>query len=870
MALESEISKLKERDAKLVSHSRNPLTGDWELVTKWDVADRAMQESLIKVLYQYTSVGPGGDSDTITNESHLTARQFVDNPVVNGIPYQGRWRLVTVAPQPPGARKDPDGVYRVLRRGYMMTLDWAEARLLSDNRLPGNNVSVPGVNGAESAPAAAHMFARFYNVSPQHWSSILAGIGLGNEIAISALQNQNLGGNWHVSMARPQPAEDGSYVIDVLLSKPMFVISDYSDAGGDREVRRWKLVGVARALGQTIIDQWELLGPGRSASGDAGAESPYMSITLSLDSPVLQNLTIGPIPTSCDTSLTLHFGWGYTKAQAGEFISSHSAVLQSNQTRKIREVQTRGNGLYDIIIEEETITYEAGKHVVQFILHVGAAVQVAREWGYGVPMSRLDAIKASYAHGVVGYTAEIEITRKDNCSFDYRGNIVRKTAPIISETLNGGTPYRRITLRKILNQISAMATSLVTTRGQTVAHEVDVDQDGTRAILERIETESNDTATAAVTTAARTESIIANTGVEPASVVAQTETLDGVSVETERLASRGNGLWEWVRRRIARLTLAVTVTVGAKYETLVTKVGLFRRSEAEAEAAAAPTGVGVETEASVEVEPDGMARLRKQTRTKAPFLVSGLRSGTALEPATSSIGLHVDAAATAASALGTAPTRGQLREFQLLPEKDGTGQYRLVEVSGGEYVAAAVKIAGNGLFEIHETKGRNVLNPADHNLEPTQYGTFVHEINQRGLHDFAKRLLTMAGGAATLTVEVRKATLIEEDRQIKYVEPTLRKRQYDDKGRLERITEVTMVVALIVTMQRTITETTTRTYSLEKIDADTVSDGESVVQHNEDPGFWVRDSLVRVRGAWSSPSVTQHVLATIQSTDVSS
>jgi len=879
MSYETEIPLFKEKDAKLVSHTRNPLTNDRELVVRWDVTSQNVMDTALSMLDTYGDVGTGLDGDVVANAGQLTAKKYVENPMASGKVYAGRWRVISVSPFPPGyPRKDSDGIYRTLRRGYMTSLDWTEARLLTDTQLPGNNVSVPGVTGAESADTARHLLARFYNVSPQHWNAIMASIPVGTSISIAALQSQDLGAEWHVSLARPQSADDGSYTIDVLLSNPMFVHSGYSDAGGDREVRRWTLEGVPRALGQTLIDQWELLGPGRSAMGSASAQGEYMTISLSLDSPTLQNLTIENIPTSCDTTLTLHFGWGYTKAEAGVFITSHSGALAANQSRKIRQVQTRGNGLFDIIIEEETVTFDAAKHILTFDLHIGAAVNNLTEWAYHVPLTMLATIKTAYAHGQVGYSSSFEVLRTDHCSFDYKGVILKKTAAIESETLNGGNPFKKLTLKKIINQIIALVTPVVSVRGVTVQHDVDVDQDGTRVIVERTETETNDTATAAVTTAGKIESVVINTGVEPSAVAAQTETVDGVSVETERLASKGNGLWEWARRKITRRSLTLTIADGVAYMRRTFFTGTMTRAEALTALPSAATAVGASIEASVRVDADGMAQVEKSTIQKSSFILPNIKSGTALEPETNRIGIQVNAEAIA-NGLATAPVRGEKRSFELVPEPDGTGKYKLQEVAGGQYIAPELLVESNGLIEIYEIRGRNVDAISDHDFvsggaSPT-FGEMRHEINDRALSDFVRRTLKMAGNAATLQVTVSNKSYTEEDRQLKYADVSSRKRFYDSSGRLEKVKQYTSSYVYELIFTRAVNETTVRVYSLAKLDADATTtsatqDQSSQVRHDAQYNFWVKETTTITKAAaWSFANKGRNYAGFSESTETS-
>lgn len=816
MALKAEIQYLKEKDAKLVTHSRNPLTRDWELVTKWEVSDVNFFASLLTTLETYGSVGPGSlgsTPDPIVDSAQLTAKKYVDDPMANGKVYAGRWRVISVAPFAPGSsKKDSDGVYRVLRRGYMTALDWTEARISGEtSKLPGNALSVPGVAGTTSDNPCNHYFCKFYNVSPDHWKSIMASIAVGtvHEGDIT-IQGQNIGNGWHIAMARPQQADDGSYTIDVLLSKAQFVVADYSDAGGDRQVRRWHIHGVPRALGQTIINAWELLGPGRSASNGAGADSPYMTITLTLDSPVLQNLTVGPIPTSCDTSLTLHFGWGYSKIEAGEFITSHSGVQGAGMSRRIRQVQTRGNGLFDITIEEETIAFDEGKHVVTFTLDIGANVENVKEWGWHAPMSRLDAIKAAYDHGKRGWRSNFELTRKDNCTFDYVGTI---------------------------------------------------------------EKETNDTATVATTTPAIAETIVGNTAMTPEQITsaAVTDDVDGVSFQND-LVNLGNGLWKWFRRKILRLPLNVTVTGGTAYMTITRVLGLYKRADAAELMAAAPSVVGVSISAVADVEPDGMVKVDKATATKSALTVPGIKSGTVLEPETSEFGLNTDAIAKALT-LGTAPVRGEKRLFELVLDRtaDGTAVHRLVEIAGGEYVATPIVIFNNGLVKITETQGQNKYVVADISLGAS-LGDANHQINERALSNFAKRVLTLFNDEATLQVTVDRKSRTEEDRHLKYVDPTLRKRTYDANGKLEKITEYVNQYVIELLWTRAITEVTVRTYSLASLSADTTStsatqDQESNVEHDPRWSMWIKNTMTRTKGTWDYKNPKQNYIGLLVSSD---
>lgn len=418
------IAILSERRARSLQ-SRDPsVYPDGTITRYWPNIPREDLDDCILFLERSTSA-KNGDK----------AQAFVDDPMVGAKKRSGRWRNVFV-----DTRQEQDQSYTILQtlaeglRTTVLnsatppTIDFSGCRLVNDKKLLGNSSSVTGISNTTSHDPERYLLVRFTAISPDHTSAIMAQIGEATYTA-PRIRGEEYAGEWSNIYATSQLAEDGSRTIDLLLARPQFTLNAYRDFGGSAETGLTYLWNVPKNLAQTIMDAWKT-GVGKSAIPTFSKDGGLVDIVLSGKTGIPENLTISGIGINCNTTATYHFAWGYTEAQVGTFVSAHS-TQSAGLSRTVR-TDTRGDGYYDVTIEERTFGPHTGSLVdFSIVIPTGTKITETQYYGYNLRTTELANIRAAITADAtaVGKSVAFKITREDDCSHDFEA-VVRLVTQI--------------------------------------------------------------------------------------------------------------------------------------------------------------------------------------------------------------------------------------------------------------------------------------------------------------------------------------------------------------------------------------------------------------------------------------------------------
>lgn len=837
MAFEQELKFLDPKAANVIGNEPNPQTGDHELRLFWACSKDDLRESAVRFLKTY---------GWATN--HPTAQTYVENPVIDGKTYTGRYRVAGISQLITGREDKPDGIILTLRRGYMTTVDWTEARIAGDHRIASNGSQVTGIDDTTSNNPIRHMLVQFHNVSPLHKKAIADSLAAGSTITSPVIQGETYSGAWHVAYVRPVPSEGGEYVLQVMLGRPQYTLIEYTDKGGDRESYRARLVGVPRTLAQQIIDDWgDQSGVvGQSASSSVGVEESYVDITLTKPAGIPLNMTLNNVPTACDTTTTLHVAWGYTEAAAGDFITNHSGALGANQTRNIRKFDTRGDGLFDIIIEEITLTYDAAKHLLSINLIVGTKITDARQWGYNVPVTLLADIKTAYETATLGWAADFEITRKDGCSFDFKGNIRKRTDDTKTATTGGVGEEAALEVHTAVDPV-AMADVVSTVDGVSYQDEPKPMEDGKWAWLRKKITRKAISAAVTAASTYLTRTLTSGWVTKTAAATLDEAAAVGKTVDVQ-ITQEQDGLLKFLKDKKIRTARTVTLTGGSIGSADSLLVGLIAAADVATLAIALPQGTTLELTNAASDE-DGMVPFTLRKAVKAKVGKDGIKTGQYLFPETRAKQENAKLGTELPSAIDAAPTRGTGRQFILAPKEDGTAGYELVEVSGVAHEETFVS-RNDGLIKETTTIGRNATTAG---TLGTDKGEASNQITDLALLDYAKKTLAMTDGAPTLTIVSASEAEVEYDRQYKWFTIPYYSTTILAQGNFAKALLGNKVYCYYTEITRQLSQTTTRVYSLTPPSATefTTGNASSQVTYIPSHSLWMKETTTITKGAYT-------------------
>jgi hypothetical protein len=437
---------------KLHQEATLGLNRDRTITLRWEVAPDALEEC-----------------EAWAKSKRRTVSKFV----VEGADYPAVWRHVKVEIADRGGadRNKPAILLHTFALGYITTLgsggtiDWTEARWpqAGPTESPGNSAAATGISASASDNPAKYLVAEFRNCAPEKARSIASEFS-SLEYTNPIIDGETITGTFHRIMASWRKEEDGSATVTVHLAQPQYTLEAFSNLNLSTAESIFYLWRVPKAIAQTIITAWKTTGTaeelaGRSATASYSSDQELVNLILTAKGEAAQNLSTDPMWVACDTVEVQHFAWGYTEDALALFLAAHTGnsphagdeageggqpdpLAWSGRRRQTR-VTNRSDGLFDAIVVETKREYDPDKHLWEMDLTTGIAFVRSTEWGWGVPMSRMEAIKALYETATLGATKRFQVSRQDDCTFDYIGEIVAEGAQsIVYEGVGDGIRTR--------------------------------------------------------------------------------------------------------------------------------------------------------------------------------------------------------------------------------------------------------------------------------------------------------------------------------------------------------------------------------------------------------------------------------------------
>lgn len=380
----------------------------------------------------------------------------------------GFWRSVSVEVKRSG---QSGTIEHKFAYGYAQALTWTEARIVSGKRSSSNSQGVTGVDGTTSDNPGQHVIVRFPNLNPYKLSATLATAEA--TYTDPVVYTETLTGTWNVLFASMGKAEDGSGFIDLVLSIEKFTLKLFQYYNTVRQSSFYKLYNVPKPDAQTICDAWLSGGDGRSTDADYSDDGSLVTLVLRDRDSVKDNMSTGLIKNACDQWFQQHLAWGYTKEELAVWIQVHNGVvdevdgdegLDETPTTRTLQIQDRGDGLFNAIIEERTFVNTAPTAPgFTITLPTGTAITRQNDWGWNYNSTQVTAssIKNLYNETIkaAGVSVEFVVTRQDDCSFDYHAVITTQAQQIDSEIeMDSGTGVAS----KAISVRGASASELVT------------------------------------------------------------------------------------------------------------------------------------------------------------------------------------------------------------------------------------------------------------------------------------------------------------------------------------------------------------------------------------------------------------------------
>lgn len=382
--------------AKRGEGNQAPFDPDAEIVLTWDIPYGSFEECR-RWLYANRQV--------VTD----TETQF---DLMDGV-----WRIKEVKLRPTESTEDSSGGEMLVRyaKGFYTSIDWNAARVVSFERSAGNTSSV---NGVSTDSPKRFVTIRFPFCSNEHVVSMASSLGSASYSDV-VVQGNPLTGEWRNIFAATKMEDDGTHSIYLQLARPKYILNAYSDLGGINNTDVAYLWDVPEDMAQPIIDGWKAANPlGASASADYSSDKKLVSIILRKRGEQIPNLSLDPVNISCDRTQTQHLGWGYEEADIPGFIANHNSAFTSATPGSRQLSINERNGLFDIIITEIYVVAATPPHF-SIILPSGDKITNTLSYGWNISKSQLDGIKTVYETKVLGKVQNFQLTREDDCSFDF-------------------------------------------------------------------------------------------------------------------------------------------------------------------------------------------------------------------------------------------------------------------------------------------------------------------------------------------------------------------------------------------------------------------------------------------------------------------
>ena len=434
-------SQLDDSKARLISPNNAPILDSKEVTVYYPCSDRDMVGACCEYIHAYGLPKEGG--------SEKAQHYRVDPSMGEGRePLPGIWRIVAAR----GAERGQEGgVYVTMRKGFLQTLlsgaaiDWSEAHCVDAIESPGNTQAISGVSNTTSNNPEEALIVRFRNLDRSKFKAMRTELAA-TTFTDPAIDGVIHTGTWHKVLVHAYEGDDGSGVLDVMLARPQYTLPGFRNSNTQQEESIGYLWQVPKPLADGIITAWDSASAvGRSATASYSAGTHLVDIILTAPVGVNDNLTTNWIPVACDTWKRFHFGWGYTKTELNAFIAAHDDAIPGAavgtpalivRSRQVTET-LRGDGFYNATIEEISWAHKSGDAVTpEVTIYVSTGTKILRQQSYGYNWAKDEISVEAFQKlwydtaAAVGKTIEFELTREDDCSFDWRAVITTQTAKI--------------------------------------------------------------------------------------------------------------------------------------------------------------------------------------------------------------------------------------------------------------------------------------------------------------------------------------------------------------------------------------------------------------------------------------------------------
>lgn len=247
-----------------------PLTNAKEVRVAWSFSTDDNYAELEQYLTYYTWP---------TNKDK--EQRYVVDPIVGGTPLPGTWRQAFITRiERRGEDRQPEMlVVLTLRRGWAEAIDWTEALATSWKITDGNSTEVSGISNTASFDTAQVLSLRFPNIAPTKVKECIESLPISIiEADNRVVQGLSLTQTWHRAAATATRTEDGSFVIDLLITRNRFTVALYQSFGTPGQRTGYRIYDVPRDQESGITTAWKATG--RTADVDLNTSRDLCTVTL--------------------------------------------------------------------------------------------------------------------------------------------------------------------------------------------------------------------------------------------------------------------------------------------------------------------------------------------------------------------------------------------------------------------------------------------------------------------------------------------------------------------------------------------------------------------------------------------------------------
>lgn len=367
--------------------------------------------------------------------------KYVDNPLVDGNRYEGRYRQVTTRTKQAGEGSNA-ALIQVLRRGYEQTVlnvakdnvDWSKAR---------------SAQGDKAYGTEEYLVVEFPNIGADHVEAVKDELdGLDVSGFNPVINNETYTTGMHRLHVTHRQQDDASHAVILFLASPEVVYTGYSNYSTYRQENIEYHDNVPKELQASIVAAWQAVG--RSAHSRYNEQTKLYDIELreKAASPdtVLSKVTF----RNCDRYKTTSYYWGISATDLASYIAAIPSSPGRGYTYEVRGVSNNGDGTFNLVIDiwiKNTRTYSDER------IRTDVGIQVKRDEVIG---SKNDDDIPSITSTSRGITKTQSIRKNDDCSKDIKTDTatVQQIDFAEQDTVNTGLLTRKETAKTGLDSDS--------------------------------------------------------------------------------------------------------------------------------------------------------------------------------------------------------------------------------------------------------------------------------------------------------------------------------------------------------------------------------------------------------------------------------